>query len=53
MRLPSLVAGVGLIFLVYLLGRRTLGTRAALIAAALVAVSPFLIYYSARPAATR
>ena len=46
LRLPSLIAGVLSIPLTYLVGLRTIGRRAALLAAALVALSPFLIYYS-------
>jgi Dolichyl-phosphate-mannose-protein mannosyltransferase len=45
-RLPSLVAGTAAIPLTYLLGLRTVGRRAALIGAALVALSPFMIYMS-------
>lgn len=47
LRLPSLIAGAVTIPLVYLLGLRTVGRRAALVAAAFTAVSPFMIYYSA------
>ncbi len=46
-RAPSLLAGVATIPLVYLLGLRTVGRPAALTAAALTALSPFMIYYSA------
>lgn len=46
-RLPSLLAGTATIPLVYLLGARTVGRRAGLVAAALVALSPFMTYYSA------
>jgi hypothetical protein len=46
-RAPSLVAGAAGIPLVYLLGLRTVGRAAAVVAAALTALSPFLIYYSA------
>jgi 4-amino-4-deoxy-L-arabinose transferase-like glycosyltransferase len=45
-RLPSLVAGTATIPLVYLLGARTVGRAAGLIAAAVMALSPFMIYYS-------
>ena len=45
-RLPSLVAGVATVPIVYLLGARTVGRRAGLLAAAIVTLSPFLIYYS-------
>jgi Dolichyl-phosphate-mannose-protein mannosyltransferase len=53
-RLPSLVLGSATIPLLYALGLRTVGRRAALIAAALIALSPFAIFYSveARPYAT-
>jgi mannosyltransferase len=46
-RAPSLIAGVATIPLVYLLGIRTVGRRAGLVAAALTALSPFMVYYSA------
>jgi mannosyltransferase len=51
LRLVSLVAGTAVIPLSYLLGRWTVGVRAGLTAAALAAVSPFLVFYSseARP----
>jgi Dolichyl-phosphate-mannose-protein mannosyltransferase len=45
-RLPSLVAGTATIPLVYFLGARTVGRAAGLIAAAVMALSPFMIYYS-------
>lgn len=45
-RLPSLLAGTATIPLVYLLGARTLGRRAGLIGAAVITLSPFMIYYS-------
>jgi mannosyltransferase len=45
-RLPSLVAGTAAIPLVYLLGARTVGRGAGLVAAAVMALSPFMIYYS-------
>jgi hypothetical protein len=47
LRAPSLVAGTLTIPLVYLVGVRTVGRRAAVVAAALATVSPFLVYYSA------
>lgn len=47
LRLPSLVAGLLTIPLTYLLGKLTLGRNQALFAAALVALSPFMIFYSA------
>ena len=45
-RLPSLVAGGATIPVVYLLGLRTVGRTAALVAAAVVTLSPFTIYFS-------
>lgn len=45
-RLVSLLAGTAAIPLTYLLGLRTVGRRAAVVGAALMALSPFLIYYS-------
>lgn len=47
LRLPALIAGIATIPLVYVLGLRTVGRRAAVPAAALIALSPFMIYYSA------
>ena len=46
LRLPSLIAGTASIPLTYGLGARAVSRRAGLIAAAVVALSPFLIYYS-------
>ncbi len=46
LRLPSLIAGTATIPLVYLLGCRTVGRKAALVAVALTTLSPFMIYYS-------
>ena len=46
MRLPSLIAGTATIPLVYALGARTLSKTAGVIAAAVIALSPFMIYYS-------
>jgi hypothetical protein len=46
-RAPSLLAGAASIPLIYLLGLRTVRRPAALVAAGLTALSPFLIYYSA------
>ena len=46
-RLPALVAGIGSIPLVYAVGIRTVGRSAALLAAALTTLSPFMIFYSA------
>ena len=45
-RLPSLISGVLAIPLTYLLGARTVGRAAGAVGAALIAVSPFLIFYS-------
>lgn len=47
LRLPALVAGTATIPLVHLIGRRTVGRGAGLVAGSLVALSPFMIYYSA------
>jgi hypothetical protein len=47
LRLPSFIAGVAAIPLVYLVGSRTVGRIPALLATALTALSPFMIYYSA------
>lgn len=47
LRAPSLVAGIATIPLVYRLGLRTVGCRPALVAAALTALAPFMVYYSA------
>jgi dolichyl-phosphate-mannose-protein mannosyltransferase len=51
LRLPSLIAGTAAIPLTYLLGVRTLDRGAALVGSAVVALSPFLIFFSteARP----
>jgi 4-amino-4-deoxy-L-arabinose transferase-like glycosyltransferase len=51
LKLVSLLAGTATIPLTYVLGRITLSVRAGVVAAALVALSPFLIFYSteARP----
>ena len=46
LRAPSFLAGVAAIPLVYLVGARTVGRTAALVAAAITALSPFMIYYS-------
>lgn len=47
LRLPALIAGTITIPAVYLLGIRSIGRRAALIATGLTTLSPFMIYYSA------
>jgi mannosyltransferase len=46
LKLVSLAAGVAAIPLTYLLGLWTVGRRAALLGALLMALSPFLIFYS-------
>lgn len=46
-RAPSLVAGIVSVPLVFLVGARTVGRRAALVATVLTTLSPFMIYYSA------
>lgn len=46
LRLVSLLAGVAAIPLTYLLGLETVGRRAATVGAALVALSPFQIFYA-------
>ncbi len=47
LRLPSLIAGTLTIPAVYALGRRTVGQLPGLVACALAALSPFMVYYSA------
>jgi hypothetical protein len=47
MRAPALIAGTATIPLVYALGMRTVGRRAALVAAAMTTAAPFMIFYSA------
>ncbi len=46
LRLPSLLAGVATIPLVFVFGSKTVGKRAGMVAAALVALSPLMIFYS-------
>ena len=46
LRLPSLLAGVATILLVHAVALRALGRRGALVAAALTALSPFMVFYS-------
>ena len=48
LRAPSLIAGAAAIPLVYLLGVRTVGRRAALVGAALTTFSPFMVFFSAQ-----
>jgi len=45
-RVPSLIAGVSLVPMVYALGLRVMSRSAGLLAAALLALSPFAIFYS-------
>jgi mannosyltransferase len=45
-RVPSLLLGTATVPLTYALGRRTIGVRPGLVAAAFVALSPFAIFYS-------
>jgi Dolichyl-phosphate-mannose-protein mannosyltransferase len=53
-RLPSLAFGTATIPVVYLLGRETVGRAAGVLGAAMLAMSPFALYYGveARPYAT-
>ncbi|MGA7397608.1 MAG: glycosyltransferase family 39 protein [Solirubrobacterales bacterium] len=46
-RLPSLLAGIAAIPLTCLLGVKTVGLRAGLVGAAVMALSPYLTYFSA------
>ena len=46
LRVVSMLAGLAAIPLTYLLGLRTVGSRAALVGSALVSLSPFLIVYA-------
>lgn len=50
-RVPSLLAGTATVPVAYLLGRETVGRTAGLIAAGIVAVAPFAVFYGveARP----
>lgn len=45
-RLPALIAGVASIPLTYAVGRRAIGRRAGLIAAAAMALNPFMVFYA-------
>jgi 4-amino-4-deoxy-L-arabinose transferase-like glycosyltransferase len=45
-RLPSALAGIGAVWVLYLLARRLFGVGPALVAALLLAVAPFQIQYS-------
>jgi len=53
LRLFPLLAGTATIPLTYLIGARLLSRAAAATGALLVALSPFLIFFSTRPAPTR
>src|SRR4051794_165471 len=46
LRVPSLLAGVATVPLIYVLGVRTVGRRAAIIGAALFALSPMATFYA-------
>jgi len=46
LRLAALVAGIGIVPLVYLIAKRLLGSRVALLATGMVALSPSLIYFA-------
>ena len=46
LRAPSLLAGTATIPLVYAIGARTVGRTAGIVAAALTALAPFMIFYS-------
>jgi hypothetical protein len=46
LRAPSVLAGTAAIPLVYAIGARTVGRRAGMVAAALTALAPFMIFYS-------
>ncbi|MEA2333273.1 MAG: mannosyltransferase [Thermoleophilaceae bacterium] len=46
LRLPSLVLGTATVPLVYLLGARSVGRLAGLVGAAVLALSPFAVFYS-------
>ena len=45
-RLPGLIAGIALVPLTAILARRSFGSTAGLVAAALAAASPFLLFYA-------
>lgn len=45
-RLPSLILGVGTVYLIYLIGRKLYDEKTGLIAALLLATAPLHIYYS-------
>lgn len=45
-RLPAMIAGIAAIPLTYLLGVKTVGRRAGIVASAVMALSPFMVYFS-------
>ena len=45
-RLPALIAGLASIPLAFLLGRRLFGQSAGLVAAAIMALNPFMVFYA-------
>ncbi len=46
LRVPAVVAGTLTVLAIYVLGRRLFGNRAGLVAAAVAAVMPFMVWYS-------
>ena len=46
LRAPSLLAGTAAIPLVFAVGKRTVGSAAGVVASALTALAPFMVYYS-------
>jgi hypothetical protein len=46
LRVPSLIFGTALVPLAYILGLRTVGRAAALVASAILAIDPFAIFYA-------
>ena len=46
LRVPSLLAGVATVPLIYLLGARTVGRSAAFVGAAMFAISPLAVFYA-------
>ena len=46
MRMPSVIAGVATILLIYALGKRMFGARSGLVAALLFAVSPMAVFFA-------
>src|SRR3990167_3456876 len=45
-RFPSIIFGVGTVFITYLIGKKLFETKTALIASTLIATAPLHIYYS-------